>query len=327
MAVKVADTLKPMGNFPIAEAMDVAFGDGESLQKKLDDGTLGGGGDKIQYDIMPNATAELSGKIIQFTGDTGTYVSGAFYKCVEKEGSFAWEKVSSDSYDDTEIREEIEKKAEIDDSDKESTTTTLSAKAISDSLVDKAEIDDTTSSTTKTYSSKKIDNKTHLICDAITDCNKGIPKENCTETFLCATPSNRPTGSGTWGILVTSRYGNTISQTYNDTVLPYKSYKRTISVSGDAIVIQSDWQELATMNKVGNKCLKVGTVSGTPNDSGNLSANVSEGTIFILSGASKNACVSPFTYNGRWTFHCTGFGQTYTPVTTELSIEYVYYEL
>lgn len=87
------------------------------------------------------------------------------------------------------------------------------------------------------------------------------------------------------------------------------------------------WTELATMDKVGNKCLKVGTVSGTPNSSGNLSANVSEGTVFILSGASKNACVSPFTYNGRWTFHCTGFGQTYTPVTTELSIEYVYYEL
>lgn len=39
----MADTCKPLGQFPVAEAEDIDFADGESLQKKLDDGSLGGG--------------------------------------------------------------------------------------------------------------------------------------------------------------------------------------------------------------------------------------------------------------------------------------------
>ena len=54
MAVKLADTLAPMGEFPIANAKDIDFDDGESLQEKLDNGTLGGGGgastaDAVEY--------------------------------------------------------------------------------------------------------------------------------------------------------------------------------------------------------------------------------------------------------------------------------------
>ena len=54
MAVKLADTLAPMGEFPIANAKDIDFDDGESLQEKLDNGTLGGEGggstaDAVEY--------------------------------------------------------------------------------------------------------------------------------------------------------------------------------------------------------------------------------------------------------------------------------------
>ena len=44
MAIKLADTLAPMADFPAVEAKDVAFSDNKSLQEKLDNGELGGGG-------------------------------------------------------------------------------------------------------------------------------------------------------------------------------------------------------------------------------------------------------------------------------------------
>ena len=42
--IKLADTLAPMADFPAVEAKDVAFNDNKSLQEKLDNGELGGGG-------------------------------------------------------------------------------------------------------------------------------------------------------------------------------------------------------------------------------------------------------------------------------------------
>jgi hypothetical protein len=42
--IKLADTLAPMADFPAAMAEHIEFDDGESLQQKLDDGSLGGGG-------------------------------------------------------------------------------------------------------------------------------------------------------------------------------------------------------------------------------------------------------------------------------------------
>lgn len=42
MAIKLADTLKPMADFPAVYAKDLYFNDEESLQKKYDDGKLGG---------------------------------------------------------------------------------------------------------------------------------------------------------------------------------------------------------------------------------------------------------------------------------------------
>ena len=44
MALKLPDSAVPMGDFPVAKAVDIDFNDGENLQEKLDNGTLGGGG-------------------------------------------------------------------------------------------------------------------------------------------------------------------------------------------------------------------------------------------------------------------------------------------
>ena len=43
MALKLPDSAVPMGDFPVARAVDIDFDDGENLQEKLDDGKLGGG--------------------------------------------------------------------------------------------------------------------------------------------------------------------------------------------------------------------------------------------------------------------------------------------
>ena len=43
MAIKLADTLAPMADFPAVEAKDVAFNDNKTLQEKVDNGELGGG--------------------------------------------------------------------------------------------------------------------------------------------------------------------------------------------------------------------------------------------------------------------------------------------
>ena len=54
MALKLPDSAVPMGDFPVAKAVDIDFDDGENLQEKLDNGTLGGGGaDSEGYALIP----------------------------------------------------------------------------------------------------------------------------------------------------------------------------------------------------------------------------------------------------------------------------------
>lgn len=57
MAIKLADTLAPMADFPAVEAKDVAFNDNKSLQEKLDNGELGGGGTSITVDSAMSDTS------------------------------------------------------------------------------------------------------------------------------------------------------------------------------------------------------------------------------------------------------------------------------
>lgn len=85
MAVKLADTLKPMGDFPAAQSSDVSIevgGAQKSIQEAYDDGDLGGGGASIQYAELPKGTEALVGKVYQYVGDTTmAYRNGFFYKC------------------------------------------------------------------------------------------------------------------------------------------------------------------------------------------------------------------------------------------------------
>ena len=64
MALKLPDSAVPMGDFPVAKAVDIDFDDGENLQEKLDDGKLGGAGGGNVYANTPIGT------VLSFAGQT-----------------------------------------------------------------------------------------------------------------------------------------------------------------------------------------------------------------------------------------------------------------
>lgn len=99
MGVRLADTLEPLGDFPVAESKDVDIeinGTNKRLQQAYEDGDLGGGS-TIQTDTLPIASAEEEDKIYQYTGEDGTYINGYFYQCVSY-GYLGWEVDSSTVY-------------------------------------------------------------------------------------------------------------------------------------------------------------------------------------------------------------------------------------
>lgn len=95
MSVKLADTLAPMSDFPVAEAKDVSIeisGSDKSLQQAYEDGDLGGG-DTIQVTTMPLASVDNLGQIVEYVGANGTYTNGYFYQCVsdgETPATYSW---------------------------------------------------------------------------------------------------------------------------------------------------------------------------------------------------------------------------------------------
>ena len=54
MALKLPDSAVPMGDFPVAKAVDIDFDDGENLQEKLDNGKLGGEGNTTDLTDLEN---------------------------------------------------------------------------------------------------------------------------------------------------------------------------------------------------------------------------------------------------------------------------------
>lgn len=56
--------------------------------------------DIIQYSVMPEASADLANKIVQYVGNNTTiYTQGLFYKCVKAPTKYQWQKTSVSSDD------------------------------------------------------------------------------------------------------------------------------------------------------------------------------------------------------------------------------------
>ena len=86
--IKLADTLEPMADFPSAYAKDIAFNDGDTLQEKLDTGSLGGGASYTQlsqaeYDALTEEE-KMNGK------EYRTYDTGHIYKLGVEYGKDAY---------------------------------------------------------------------------------------------------------------------------------------------------------------------------------------------------------------------------------------------
>ena len=67
--------------------------DYSDLQTMYNNDELGNGGSSIQVDTMPIASVDELGKIYEFIGSTGTYVNGYFYECVsdgEPTPTYSW---------------------------------------------------------------------------------------------------------------------------------------------------------------------------------------------------------------------------------------------
>lgn len=84
MAIKLADTLKPMGQFPAAEAEDLEItlsgGAKKSIQEAYEDGDLGGGGSGVPaVETMPASPSDND--IVLYVGeDTSNYKKGHTYQ-------------------------------------------------------------------------------------------------------------------------------------------------------------------------------------------------------------------------------------------------------
>ena len=69
MAIKLADTLAPMADFPAAMAEHIAFADGKTLQEKVDSGDFAGGGEggSVVVDAEVSDTSEnpIQNKVIK----------------------------------------------------------------------------------------------------------------------------------------------------------------------------------------------------------------------------------------------------------------------
>ena len=92
MAIKLADTLAPMGSFNAVESEHVGIdinGTPKTIQQAYEDGDLSGGGSSIQVEELPIASSEESGKIYQYVGVSGTYTKGFFYEC-KNYGYLCW---------------------------------------------------------------------------------------------------------------------------------------------------------------------------------------------------------------------------------------------
>lgn len=168
--IKLADTLKPMADFPAAMAEDINIVQADttqkSLQKMYEDGELGGGGAKIDDTTQSSDTTYSSDKIMtkiaEIINDDEIESENTTYSA-KKINSEITSLISADE----EIQDTVGDITSLSTTDKSSAVAAINE--VNDSLVDldtkvddKADkteipkINDTTASTTSLFSSNKV---------------------------------------------------------------------------------------------------------------------------------------------------------------------------
>lgn len=176
MAIKLADTLAPMSEFPAAMAEHIGFSDGATLQEKFDNKELGGGDSSVtltqeEYEALPEEE-KLDG--LYYTYDTKRiYKNGVQYGASEPIPLTMEEYKALKAAGAIDEKQEYLVEADAEgillgaedigydnaESGIQATTVQGAIDKVAEKVDSKAEIDDISSSTTSTYSSAKIDEK------------------------------------------------------------------------------------------------------------------------------------------------------------------------
>lgn len=90
MAIKLADTLAPMADFPAAMAEHIEFSDGENLQEKLDAGSLGSDGGASYTELTQEEYDALTEEEKVNGSEYRTYDSGHIYRLGVEYGKDAY---------------------------------------------------------------------------------------------------------------------------------------------------------------------------------------------------------------------------------------------
>lgn len=212
--VKLADTLAPMSDFPVAKAehITVKIKDKEqNLETTLN--SMSGG---YTVEELPEASAELFGKVYQYIGETtDTLTKGYFYVCTTNESAeYIWEQT------------EVQKPGLPDPEEKDKVLVSTENEETSElewSQVDKG----------------TIDGSAYVNLDVGSDLNTLITHGRFrTTTKRVDRIANLPVQVA--GMLTVRLTGSVIYQTYNS--IDNKMYTRT---SEDTGATWSDWKDVS----------------------------------------------------------------------------------
>ena len=287
MALKLPDSAVPMGDFPVAKAVDIDFDDGENLQEKLDDGKLGGGGSSSEKQIKDWVSGE--------TYEIGDYVyyDGKLYRCTTENSDVDFSGINWKNLSGSETSG-----AMIDDNTV-STTTVFSSNKISTEYakIDQIPIltsiiNDDESTTYETYSSSKIEDivaQRTDIDDTITAIDKTFSSDRIMKIINSASnvykvdkkPSCVKNGDGTH---TTTYVKDGETKTSNDTAWYYyivdNILYQTIFIEGDELTIRnSNLSELISISETTHTWLIDGEDTGVSANAETLEPNINNSTV------------------------------------------------
>ena len=109
----VNDNLMPSFYFTIGQDDGFLYLYAKSNEVDVETGKFrtfegGGGGQQIQVEELPTASATLEGTILQYVGaDDDPFFNGFFYECIENSGSYVWEQKDVQPFEDSTLESSV----------------------------------------------------------------------------------------------------------------------------------------------------------------------------------------------------------------------------
>lgn len=109
----VNDNLMPSFYFTIGQDDGFLYLYAKSNEVDVETGKFrkfegGGGGQQIQVEELPTASAALEGTILQYVGaDDEPFFNGFFYECIDNSGSYVWEQKDVQPFEDSTLESSV----------------------------------------------------------------------------------------------------------------------------------------------------------------------------------------------------------------------------